>query len=150
MSHTIVRQRDLCQVPRQRVAVYLDASDTTADSVWVLDRDVVARGVISEGDFEVSPGLRHARIKKQRRATQTNSENPLEAHTIHPSARTGVPGPSTAPDVRGLCVYVATGHVWLHLVAINRGTRTRVIYRDQERKKFTGFVPVAEHREGQH
>src|SRR5580698_2304901 len=106
--------------------------------------------MVSKGDFEVSPGLRHAWIKQQRSAAQLKSEYPLEPRPIHPPSGTGIPGPSTAPNMRRLRVNVGTDNVWFHLVTMNRGTRASVIYRVQESKQFAGLIPVAEHRKRQH
>ena len=86
----------------------------------------------------------------QRRAAQTESEDPLETRPIHPSGRAGVPGPAAAADVGGLGVDIGAGDVRFDLVAVNAGARAGVIDRVQQRKQLAGLVAVAEHREGDH
>ena len=68
---------------RRHFAIYLH----TNHSAWVINCDVIARGVISESDLESSPSARHAWVDHQRRAPHLKSEDRFSpARYIHPAA----------------------------------------------------------------
>src|ERR1700691_1843584 len=102
MGSAVIRQGYQHRISLERLAADLDAGNTAADSVGILDSDLIARGVVAKDDFEVPPGLRDTRINQQSRAAQTKSQYPFETRPIHPSRRAGVPGPAAASHMRRL------------------------------------------------
>src|SRR6185503_7780097 len=100
MRRAVVGQGDSRFSSGERCTVQLYPGDSAADSTRVLDRDLVSRRAVAENVLEFPPSSRNAGFEDERSGTPAKSENPLQARTIHPSGRAGVPGPSTAPDVR--------------------------------------------------
>ena len=121
--------------------------DAAGDAARVLDRDLVARGVVAEGDLEAAAtragctGRDGATAPRRRKP-----EDPLEPGAVHPARRAGVPGPAAAPDVRRLGVDVGGDDVGLDLVAVDARARARVVDRVQDREELAGLVAVARAR----
>src|SRR5580692_2701283 len=143
MGLAIIRQGDQQRISLQQFAVELDAGNTATNAMRILDGNLVPGGMVAENDFEVSPALWNAGINVQSCPTQMKSEYPLESRPIHPSGRAGVPSPAAAPNMCWFVIYVAAGNVRLNLVAVNAGTRARVIDRVQERQQLAGLVALA-------
>src|SRR5713226_3298263 len=95
---TIIHERNSRQAVRQHLAVQLGFSDSTIDTVGVLDRDLVARGAISEDDLEAGPLPGYAGREEQERSLQAKTEDPFDAGPVQAPGRAGVPGPSAAPN----------------------------------------------------
>jgi hypothetical protein len=64
MGYTVVGQRNVRGDLRQRVAIQLQVSDSTADPTGVLDRNLVVRRVVPESDLVTSPATRYAGIEE--------------------------------------------------------------------------------------
>src|SRR5260370_16271076 len=94
MGYPVVGQRNVRGDLRQRVAIQLQVSDSTADPTGVLDRNLVVRRVVPESDLVTSPATRYAGIEEERFAAQTKPEYPPQARPLHPSATPGVPNPT--------------------------------------------------------
>ncbi len=64
MGYTVVGQRNVRGDLRQRVAIQLQVSDSTANPMGVLDRNLVARGAVPKSDLVTSPAIRYAGIEE--------------------------------------------------------------------------------------
>src|SRR5205823_11117722 len=128
----IISERD-SRLAVVRLAIDLNGRHPPSHTLRVLDSDVVPRRVIAERDVEALPRTRDTRIDHEPRATQPESENPLEAGSIHPSGGPRVPRPAPAADVRGFGIDVPGEDVGLDLVAVNAGWRAGVVDRVQDR-----------------
>src|SRR5208282_507613 len=146
MRGAVVGERDLRRALHDRLAVELDAANSATYAARVFDRDLVARRAESIGNLEAGPPGRYAWIDHQRLTAQSKSQYPLEPRAIHPYRRARVPGPSSAPDVRGHRVDVGACDVRLDLVAMDSGARVSVIDRVQHREQIACPVAVTEHR----
>src|SRR5579872_387852 len=151
MGRAVIYQRDQHRsCGWQQLAIELDASNTAANPVRILDLDDVSCRAISENDFEMPPGFWDAGVNNHRRATPTKPEYPFETRPIHPSGGTGVPGPAATPDMSRLGIDIAAGNVRFNLIAMDAGTCAGVIDGIQKGKQFAGLVPFTEHCEGDH
>src|SRR5258706_1199142 len=115
---------------RAGLAVQRDLRDAAGRAARVFDRELVARRVGAEGDLVARPRAGDAGVQVQRRAAETEAQDPFHARAVHPDGRAGVPGPPTAPDVPDLRVDAGRGDVRLDLVAVEARPGARVIDRD--------------------
>src|SRR6266540_784566 len=147
---TIIHERNSRQAVRQRLAVQLGFSDSTIDAVGVLDRDLVARGVILVDDLESGPLPGYAGRKEQELSLQAKTEDRFDADPVQAPGRAGVPGPSAAPDVRSDRIDIGGDGVGLDLVALHVGSCARAADRIHEREHLGGLVSLAEGGKGNH
>src|SRR5215471_13127147 len=145
---SVIGERDLARAAGDDLAVELDTRDAFARAARVFDRELVPRRVIAKGHGVTRPGVRDARIQVQRGATQAETEDGLDAGTVHPSRRAGVPGPAAAPDVRSLGVDVRGGDVRLDFVSMEPGPGRGVVDGIQDREKLSRLVALPERGEG--
>src|SRR5664279_3374073 len=117
----VVGERDRGAGARQDSAVQFDRCHPATDSLRVLDDDLVLGRVITEVDLVARPGAGNAGIEQEGRSPQSESEDPLDAGLVHPSRRSGVPGPTAAADVRRFRVDVSRHDVRLDLVTLDPG-----------------------------
>ncbi len=84
VSCAIVSKRNLHDAP-EGCAIELDRRDSPHNPVRFLHDDFVARRMIVECNFKVSPRPRNAGVEMENRAAQPESEDPLDAGAIHPT-----------------------------------------------------------------
>src|ERR1700722_19103205 len=84
MGYAVIDEVNLMRVRRQRRAVEFEAGDPASDRTRVLDRNLIARGMVSEGDFIAGPAGRYTRLDQQLLAAQTKSQYPFDARAIGP------------------------------------------------------------------
>src|SRR5580700_10790417 len=117
MNIAIIDQWDAgLETRRQRVAIQLSVRDAAADAQRVFDQNFVPRRVMLEHNLEARPLFRDARSQEQARSLYAKSKDPLEAGSVHPAGRAGIPRPTAAPDVRSDGIYVGGDHVGFHLI----------------------------------
>lgn len=68
VGQTIIHERNSRRAARKRLAIQLDAADSTIHAVRVLNRDLVARGVILVDDLESGPLPGYAGGQEQERS----------------------------------------------------------------------------------
>ena len=71
----------------------------------------------------------------------------LKAGALHPAGRTGVPGPSAAPDMPGGDIDIGGDHIGLDLIAMRVGAGAGVVDRIEHPEQRGGLVAFAELRE---
>ena len=81
MGGAIVNERNSRLVSGQRYVVELGTNNAPADAARVLDRDIIAGGMILEDDAEARPCLRYAGIEQQRAALQAEPQDRFEAES---------------------------------------------------------------------
>src|SRR5674476_163067 len=81
----VVLERDRGTSARQHLSVELRRCHPETDALRVLYDDLVSGGVVAEVDLVARPGAGDARIEQQRRAAQTESQDPLDAGLVHPA-----------------------------------------------------------------
>src|SRR4030095_1388457 len=138
MGHAVVGQRNLIDVAWDYGSVDLDRGNPAGGAAWIFHHNLVSGGVIPEFDLEVSPCARDAGIDEQPRAFQAKSENPLNSALVHPAGRAGIPGPSTATDVRRFGINIGCDHVRFYLITVYPRPGACMIDRVQNRKEFSG------------
>src|SRR5688500_17580337 len=96
MSGTVIEQLYAWLAGRQSKSVERRSNDTAIDPIRICDRYFIARGSMSEHQFESRPMLRNTGTQHQVRSLQMKAENGFERGTIHPARGAGVPGPPAA------------------------------------------------------
>ena len=69
MRCAVIDELDIHTAGRKRCAIDLNIADASRNLLWILDNDLVARGVITECDFKAPPSARDTRIEIEPRAS---------------------------------------------------------------------------------
>ena len=109
----------------------------------VFDLYFVASGAVSKHDSESWPRLRNARIKMQRRASNSQSQNAFDAGALHPSRGARIPSPAATPDVRRDSIDIRGNNIRFNFVTVDICPGSRVIDRIEEREQTGRLVALA-------
>src|SRR5216684_6142830 len=138
VNAAVVDQGDRTRIDRDSVKPGL--ADPATAMLRVLDLDLVAGATEAPGDGVTRPGSRDRWVEAEGRAMSGQSEDLLQPGAIHPACRTGVPGPSAPPQMRGVRIDVAGQDVRLRLVPVHVRERQGVIDRDTHVKQLDRIV----------
>jgi hypothetical protein len=118
------------------------------ESFVVFDLNVngVETPSIQVSNSEALPRRRNTWLERQLVVTHLQPQDVFDTCPVDPTGRTGVPAPTTTPNMRTLGIHIARHYIRFELVALRIGSVFSVVNGIEKREQLEGLLPISQER----